>query len=110
VTTPADYPGSLVASLWGNVCADPSMGVVGDDIEALAASTEAATDDEQRRRELAAQRPGLGTLLPLPQPPSGPATGKYDVAGPVVGEGYDITPDVVAAVTKSYGTPRPICR
>lgn len=50
----------------------------------------AAMSAEDRRRELAGQSPGLGALVQLPQPVSGPGIGISDVPGlDVVGEGYD---------------------
>ena len=67
----------------------------------------AAMDAEDRRRELASQSPGLGVLLPLDQPPSGPSVGKYGVGGAIVGEGYDQQAEIAAAVHKSYGADRP---
>jgi hypothetical protein len=51
--------------------------------------------------------PRHGPVLPLPQPPSGPAVGIPDVALPVVGEGYEVQAEIAAAVHKSYGTDRP---
>ena len=67
----------------------------------------AAMDAEDRRRELASQSPGLGVLLPLDQPPSGPSVGKYGVGGAIVGEGYDQQAEIAAAVHKAYGADRP---
>jgi hypothetical protein len=65
-------------------------------------------DAENRRRELASQRPGHGTQIPLAQPVSAAGVGLSDVPMPVVGEGYDLTPPVVAPVSKAYGPPRPV--
>ena len=67
----------------------------------------AAMDAEDRRRELASQSPGLGVLLPLDQPPSGPSVGKYGVGGAIVGEGYGQQAEIADAIHKSYGADRP---
>jgi hypothetical protein len=74
----------------------------------IASAMYAAMGGEDRRRQLASQRPGHGALLPLPDPPSGAAPGKFDAMGPPVGEGYSLTPDIAAAVHKSYGPDRPV--
>jgi hypothetical protein len=77
-----------------------------DDVAAIQA---AAMDAEDRRREVASQTPGLGTLLELPQPPNAAAVGKAGVPGlDVVGEGYATTPEVSAAAVKAYGPARPV--
>jgi hypothetical protein len=73
----------------------------------IAAAMQAAMDAEDRRRELASATPGLGVLLPLDQPPSGPSVGKYGVGGAIVGEGYDQQAEIAAAIHKSYGADRP---
>ena len=73
----------------------------------IASVMQQAMDAEDRRRELAGQSPGLGALVNLPQPPSGPGVGLSDVSLPVVGEGYDQTADISAAVQKAYGEARP---
>lgn len=73
----------------------------------IAAAMQAAMDGENRRRELASQTPGLGPVLPLPQPPAGPGVGLSDVPLPVVGEGYEVQAEIAAAVHKAYGTARP---
>lgn len=73
----------------------------------ISAVMAAAMDTEDRRRELASQSPGLGVLLPLDQPPSGPSVGKYGVGGAIVGEGYDQQAGIAAAIHKSYGADRP---
>jgi hypothetical protein len=73
----------------------------------IAAAMQAAMDAEDQRRLLASQSPGLGVLLPLDQPPSGPSVGKYGVGGAIVGEGYDQQEEIAAAVHKSYGADRP---
>jgi hypothetical protein len=67
----------------------------------------AAMDGEDRRRELASQTPGLGPVLPLPQPPAGPGVGLSDVMLPVVGEGYETQAEMAPAVHKAYGPDRP---
>jgi hypothetical protein len=74
----------------------------------IAGTMQAAMDEENRRRELASASPGLGTPLPLAQPVSAAGVGLSDVPMPVVGEGYDITPPVVTAVSKAYGPERPV--
>jgi hypothetical protein len=85
----------------------------------IAAVMAAAIDGENRRRELASQTPGLGPVLPLPQPPAGPGVGLSDVSLPVVGEGYEVQSlpvvgegyevqaKIAAAIHKSYGADRP---
>ena len=107
MTTPADYPSSLVVSLWGGVRDDVQNNVVGADTAALAAAQGQAENAENGRRQLAARLPGHGAQIPMPPAPSGPAVGKYDAVGPPVGEGYAMTPAVVPAVSKSYGPDRP---
>jgi hypothetical protein len=73
----------------------------------IAAVMAAAMDGENRRRELAGQAPGLGALLPLPQPPAGPGVGTWDVPGlDVQGEGYTSgAPAAAAQVYVPHGTP-----
>ena len=71
------------------------------------AAQAAAEAGENRRRELASQTPGLGALLPMEQPPSGPSVGKYGVGGPVAGEGYEVQAGIAGAVSKAYGPLRP---
>lgn len=66
-----------------------------------------AMASEDRRRELASATPGLGSLLPMEQPPNGASVGKYGVGGPVVGEGYDIMAPDDAQQAKAYGMTRP---
>jgi hypothetical protein len=75
------------------------------DIRATLAQAMAA---ENRRRQVASDSPGLGTLLPTPQPPSGPGVGISDVDPPVVGEGYSVTAPAGGAQTTSYGPARPV--
>ena len=74
------------------------------DIRSVMAAAMAAED---RRREVAGASPGLGALLPMEQPPSGPSVGKYGVGGPIVGEGYEVQAEIAAAVHKAYGEDRP---
>jgi hypothetical protein len=69
---------------------------------------DSAMSAEDRRREVASQSPGLGALLPLPQPPSGPSVGKAGLDLPVVGEGYEGQAEIAAAVHKAYGEARPV--
>jgi len=68
----------------------------------------ASMDAEDRRRGLASQRPGLGALVSLPQPPSGAGVGISDVDMPVAGEGYSVTAPLSATQTASYGPARPV--
>src|SRR2546430_17592739 len=72
-----------------------------------AAAMQAGMDGENGRRQLASLTPGLGPVLPLPQPPAGPGVGLFDVPLPVIGEGYDVQAKIAAAVHKSYGADRP---
>lgn len=107
MTTPADYPSSLVASLWGGVREDIQNNHVAEDLAALTAAQAQATVAEQNRRELASRLPGHGAATPLPQPVSGPGVGLSDVDLPAVGEGFAQTaPD--APQRKSYGPARPV--
>jgi hypothetical protein len=73
----------------------------------IRAAQTAAEDGENRRRELAALTPGLGPVLPMEQPPSGPSVGKYGVGGLIAGEGYEVQAEIADAVAKAYGPPRP---
>jgi hypothetical protein len=75
------------------------------DISSVMAS---AMTQEDRRRELASQRPGHGALLPLEQPPGGPGVGIWDVDLPVTGLGYagGILPSPFQVA--SYGPARPV--
>jgi hypothetical protein len=68
----------------------------------IQAVMQASMDVEDRRRELASQTPGVGSLMQLPQPPSGPGVGLSDVALPHVGEGYDHGAPLVPQ-SKAYG-------
>ncbi len=105
MTTPADYPSALVASLWGGVAADTS----GPDFTAECATAQAsAMNAESRRRQLAAQSPGLGAQVPMPQPYAGPGPGLAGVPGlEVVGEGYGTMPPADPFQHKAYGETRP---
>jgi hypothetical protein len=67
-----------------------------------------AMNAENRRRQVASDSPGLGALLPLPQPPSGPGVGISDMDLPVTGEGYSTTAPAGGAQTASYGPERPV--
>jgi hypothetical protein len=73
----------------------------------IAAALAQAMDSEDRRRELASATPGVGALLPMEQPPSGPSVGKYGVGGDIIGEGYEVQAEIAAAVHKSFGADRP---
>jgi hypothetical protein len=66
----------------------------------------AAMTSENRRRELAAQSPGLGALLSIEQPVAAAAVGKSGLDMPVIGEGYEMTAPG-ALQHKSYGPPSP---
>lgn len=68
----------------------------------------AGMNAENRRRELASQTPGAGTLMQLPQSPSAAAVGKSSLDMPAVGEGYDTVAEISAAVHKAYGEARPV--
>ena len=72
----------------------------------IAAVMAAAMDAEDRRRELASQAPGLGALVQLPPPPSGPGVGLTDVPLPVIGESHQAAASVPQH--KSYGPPAPV--
>ena len=72
------------------------------DITATMAPSMAA---ENRRRGLAEQSPGLGALVQLPQPPSGPGVGISDVPLPVVGESHQAAPYMPQSM--AYGPDRP---
>jgi hypothetical protein len=69
----------------------------------IIAAMQQGMDAENRRRDLAAMTPGLGSVLPLPQPYADAGQG----SPPVVGEGYAITAEVASAVRKAYGPDRP---
>jgi hypothetical protein len=73
----------------------------------IAAAMQSGMDAENRRRELAGMTPGLGPVLPLPQPPAGPGVGLSGVPLPVTGEGYEVQAEIAAAVHKAYGADRP---
>lgn len=72
----------------------------------IAAVMAQAMDAEDRRRELASRAPGLGAAMQLPDPPAGPAVGKWDLGLPVVGESHQAAPD--EPQHKSYGPPSPV--
>jgi hypothetical protein len=67
-----------------------------------------AMQAEDQRRQVASASPGLGALLPMEQPPSGPSVGKYGVGGDIIGEGYAVEAEITAVVHKSYGPARPV--
>jgi hypothetical protein len=73
----------------------------------ITSAMHAAMDAEDRRRELASATPGVGAAMPMEQPPSGPSVGKYGVGGDIIGEGYAVQAEIVDAVAKAYGPPRP---
>jgi hypothetical protein len=102
MTTPADYPSSLVASLWGGAREDIQNNHVAEDVAALTATQAQATVAEQNRRGVASQTPGVGALLPLPQPPADAGQGS-----PVVqGEGYEVeAPPAPQQITVPHGVP-----
>jgi len=90
VTTPPNYPSALVASLTTGV-----RDLTGERLAQLAAgeadvaAAQAAGEDaENRRCRVAGEAPGLGALLPLPQPPNAAGVGKSGLDMPVIGEGY----------------------
>jgi len=70
----------------------------------IASAMNAAMSEEDRRRRLASESPGLGSLLDLPQSPAGPSVGKAGLM-PAVGEGLAPVPYVPQS--KSYGPPVP---
>lgn len=89
MTTPdGRFSSAAFSALWGGVRQDIQNNVVDADTAALTAAQGQAETQENRRRGLASMRPGLGSLLPLPAPPSGPAVGKYDAVPGPAGEGY----------------------
>jgi hypothetical protein len=93
--------------LWGGVRQDIQNNAVDADTAALASSQAAAQDAENRRRRLASASPGLGVPVGLPQSPAAAGVGLSDVPMPAVGEGYDVTAEIAAAVSKAYGPDRP---
>jgi hypothetical protein len=88
--------------MWGGTVDDTS-GV--DFTAALAAVQAQAMAGENGRRQLAAERPGHGAQVPLPQPPAGPGVGISDVPLPVMGEGYESTPVASEAVSAAFAMP-----
>jgi hypothetical protein len=103
VTTPADYPDALVASLWGGV-AGSTAGV--DFTAEATAAMQQAMDGEDGRRVVAEQSPGLGASVQLPDNPVGPGVGKAGLLD-TVGEGHSVLAGISAAVHKAYGADRP---
>jgi len=102
VTTPADYPSSLVASLWGGTRDDIQNNHVAEDLASLTAAQAQATTAEQNRREIASQTPGVGALLLLPQPYADAGQG----SPPVQGEGYSAeAPSAPQQITVPHGVP-----
>jgi hypothetical protein len=75
------------------------------DIASIAAAQQQAQGAENRRRELAAQRPGHGAQIELPQPPSAAAIGKSGLDLPIVGEGYGTPPEPSPFVQAAYSVP-----
>ena len=75
------------------------------DLAALTVAQEQAQGAENRRRELAAQRPGHGAQIELPQPPSAAAVGKSGLDMPVIGEGYGTPPGPSPFVQAAYSVP-----
>jgi hypothetical protein len=76
------------------------------DIPDVAAAMQASMDQEDRRRELASQSPGLGALMQLPPTGIGPGVGLSDVPLPVIGESHQAAPYVPQH--KAYGPPSPV--
>jgi hypothetical protein len=75
----------------------------------ISAAMAAAMDAENRRRELAAQAPGLGALMHLGQPPAAHGVGISDIPdSEVKGEGYAVTAPLTAAQVSSYGPGSPV--
>jgi hypothetical protein len=72
----------------------------------IAAALSQAMSQEDRRRQLASQSPGLGALVQLPDVSYGAGPGNWDL-GPHVGEGYSQGADMVPQV-KSYGPVSPV--
>lgn len=66
-----------------------------------------AMDAENRRRQAAADSPGLGYQLALPQSPAAAAVGKSGLDMPAIGEGYDQAA-ADAFQHKSYGPAAPV--
>ena len=75
------------------------------DIASIAAAQQQAQGAENRRRELASQRPGHGVLLPLEQPAAAAAVGKSGLDMPVIGEGYGTPPGPSPFVQAAYSVP-----
>ena len=64
-----------------------------------------AMAEEDRRRELASQRPGHGVLLSMEQPAAAAAVGKSGLDMPVIGEGYGTPPGLSPFVQAAYSVP-----
>ena len=64
-----------------------------------------AMAEEDRRRELASQRPGHGVLLSMEQPAAAAAVGKSGLDMPVIGEGYGTPPGPSPFVQAAYSVP-----
>jgi hypothetical protein len=71
----------------------------------IAAAMQASMDQEDRRRELASQSPGLGALMQLPPTGIGAGVGLSDVPLPVIGESHQAAPCVPQH--KAYGPVSP---
>ena len=75
----------------------------------ISAAMAAAMNQENRRRELASQAPGLGALMHLGQPPAAHGVGISDIPdSEVKGEGYAVTAPLTAAQVSSYGPGSPV--
>ena len=75
----------------------------------ISAAMAAAMGEENRRRELASQAPGLGALMHLGQPPAAHGVGISDIPdSEVKGEGYAVTAPLTAAQVSSYGPGSPV--
>src|SRR5215831_9245589 len=72
----------------------------------IASAMHAAMDGENRRRELASQRPGHGTEIPLVQSPAASGVGLSDVNMPAAGLGYEVAPGLPSTVHAAYSVPR----
>ena len=71
----------------------------------IAAAMQASMDQEDRRRELASQSPGLGALMQLAPTGIGPGVGLSDVPLPAIGESHQAAPYVPQH--KAYGPVSP---
>jgi hypothetical protein len=94
------YGARLDPSLQGGVRQDIALGTVDADTAALQAAQAQAEAGERRRRDLAAQAPGLGALVSLPEPYADAGQG----SPPVAGEGYAVqAPPQPWQVTSEHG-------